>query len=161
MALRDVKDLVIRYPGHPKYQPDRIIEDDEIEVIVQKLEMILFTNKGEVLGDIDIGVNNCSGNVIINDYCGVGANTVIMPNNYIPEGVAVLLSMKVKEKIYEIAYWFNKENNYRISADDNFLQDYNIKDIYEYKDYKKLAYYIHTFVLDNKEEIFKEFLTED
>ena len=76
-------------------------------------------------------------------------------------GVAVLLSMKVIEKIYEIAYWFDKENNYRISVDDNFLQDYNIKDIYEYKDYKTLAYYIHNFVLDNKEEIFKEFLTED
>jgi len=75
-------------------------------------------------------------------------------------GVAVLLSMKVKDKIYEIAYWFDKENNYRISVDDNFLQDYNIKDIYEYKNYKKLAYYIHTFVLDNKEEIFKEFLPE-
>jgi hypothetical protein len=57
MALRDVKDLVIRYPGHPKYEPDRIIEDDEIEVIVQKLEMILFTNKGEVLGNLDIGAN--------------------------------------------------------------------------------------------------------
>ena len=79
----------------------------------------------------------------------------------INDGVAVLLSMKVKDKIYEIAYWFDKENNYRISVDDNFLQDYNIKDIYEYKDYKKLAYYIHTFVLDNKEQIFKEFLTED
>ena len=73
-------------------------------------------------------------------------------------GVAVLLSMKVQEKIYEIAYWFDKSNNYRISVGDNFLQDYNIKDIYEYKDYKKLAYYIHTFVLDNKDEIFKEFL---
>ena len=57
MALKNVKDLVIRYPGHPKYEPGRIIEDDEIEVIVQKLEMILFTNKGEVLGDIDIGAN--------------------------------------------------------------------------------------------------------
>ena len=57
MALRDVKDLVIRYPGHPKYEPGRIVEDDEIEVIVQKLEMILFTNKGEVLGDTEIGCN--------------------------------------------------------------------------------------------------------
>jgi len=57
MALKDVKDLVIRYPGHPKYEPGRIVEDDEIEVIVQKLEMILFTNKGEVLGDNDIGCN--------------------------------------------------------------------------------------------------------
>ena len=57
MALRDVKDLVIRYPGHPKYDQDRIVEDDEVEVIVQKLEMILFTNKGEVLGNLDIGAN--------------------------------------------------------------------------------------------------------
>jgi hypothetical protein len=57
MALKDVKDLVIRYDGHPKYDSKRIIEDDEIEVIVQKLEMILFTNKGEVLGDVNIGVN--------------------------------------------------------------------------------------------------------
>ncbi len=57
MALKDVKDLVIRYPGHPKYEPDRIVEDDEIEVIVQKLEMILFTNKGEILGDINLGAN--------------------------------------------------------------------------------------------------------
>jgi hypothetical protein len=57
MALKSVKDLVIRYPGHPKYEPGRIIEDSEVEVIVQKLEMILFTNKGEVLGDTNIGVN--------------------------------------------------------------------------------------------------------
>jgi len=57
MALKDIKDLVIRYPGHPKYEVNRIVEDDEIEVIVQKLEMILFTNQGEVLGDINMGVN--------------------------------------------------------------------------------------------------------
>jgi phage baseplate assembly protein W len=57
MSLKDVKDLVIRYDGHPKYEKNRIIEDDEIEVIVQKLEMILFTNKGEVLGDIELGCN--------------------------------------------------------------------------------------------------------
>lgn len=56
MALKDVKDLVIRYDGHPKYEVNRIIEDDEIEVIVQKLEMVLFTNSGEVFGD-PIGAN--------------------------------------------------------------------------------------------------------
>ena len=78
----------------------------------------------------------------------------------INNGVAVLLSMKVKETIYEIGYWFDKENNYIISADDNFLKDYNVESIYDYKNYKSIAYYIHTFVLDNKEEIFKEFLEE-
>lgn len=76
----------------------------------------------------------------------------------INNGVAVLLSMKINDKIYQIGYWFDKNDNYLISTDDIFLKDYGLKDIYEYKNYKKLAYYIHTFVLDNKEEIFKEFL---
>lgn len=76
----------------------------------------------------------------------------------IKDGVAVLLSMRIKDKIYELFYWFDRNDNYILSADDNFLKDYNLKDIYEYKNYKKLAYYIHTFVLHNKEEILKEFL---
>jgi len=82
--------------------------------------------------------------------------------DYIGEigGGVIVLSMKVVDNIYQIAYWFDPDNNYLISADENFLQDYNIKNIYEYKNYKKLAYYIHNFVLDNKEEIFKEFLEE-
>ena len=39
MALKDVKDFVIRYPGHPKYEEGRIIEDDEIEVYEGWLNM--------------------------------------------------------------------------------------------------------------------------
>ena len=54
MALKDVKDFVIRYPGHPKYDPNRIIEDDDVEVIVQKLEMLLFTTKGEFQLEDDV-----------------------------------------------------------------------------------------------------------
>jgi len=76
----------------------------------------------------------------------------------INNGVAVLLSMKVVDKIYELVYWFDVENEYLLSCDDNFLTDYNIKDIYEYKNYKKLAYYIHNYVLDNKDDIINEFL---
>jgi hypothetical protein len=55
VALNDVRDLVIRYEGHPKYEANRIVEDDEVEVIVQKLEMLLFTNQSDVIGD-EIGV---------------------------------------------------------------------------------------------------------
>jgi hypothetical protein len=84
--------------------------------------------------------------------------TVIDYIGEIKDGVAILLSMKINDNIYQLLYWFDKENNYIMSVDDNFLKDYNIKSIYEYKNYKKLAYYIHTFVLDNKEEIIKEFL---
>jgi len=47
---QDWKDLTIRWDGHQKYVENKIIEDDLIEVIVQKLEMILFTNSNEIYG---------------------------------------------------------------------------------------------------------------
>ena len=50
-------DFYIHYPGHPDYIPLEIIEDDVVKVIIQKYEMILFTNKGEVLGEPNFGGN--------------------------------------------------------------------------------------------------------
>jgi hypothetical protein len=76
----------------------------------------------------------------------------------INNGVALLLSMKVNDNIYEIGYWFDRNDNYLLSADENFLKDFNIKNIYEYKNYKKLSYYIHNFVLQNKEELLNDFI---
>ena len=55
MATVDYKDLNIRYKGHPKYSTNKVVEDKLIEVIIQKLEMILFTRKGEVLGQPNLG----------------------------------------------------------------------------------------------------------
>lgn len=56
MAI-DFKDFYIRYKGHPKYVSGELIEDDVINVIIQKYEMILFTNKGEVLGEPNLGAD--------------------------------------------------------------------------------------------------------
>lgn len=53
----DFKDLYIRYPGHSRYVPYKMIQDDTIEVIVQKLEMLLFTRTGELFGDIGFGAD--------------------------------------------------------------------------------------------------------
>ena len=57
--MENYQDLTIRWPGHQKYRSDRIIEDKAIEVIVQKLEMLLYTNKDEVFGEAsnDFGVS--------------------------------------------------------------------------------------------------------
>ena len=44
----DFSDFYIEYPGHPRFRDLRIIEDDVVRIILQKWEMILFTNKGEV-----------------------------------------------------------------------------------------------------------------
>lgn len=53
----DFKDLYIKYEGHPRFHSERLVEDDVVEVIVQKLEVVLFTNKGDLYGDPDLGCN--------------------------------------------------------------------------------------------------------
>jgi hypothetical protein len=53
----DFRDFYIKYPDHPNYNQSTIDEDDIIYVILQKYEMILFTNQGEVLGDPKFGCN--------------------------------------------------------------------------------------------------------
>jgi len=44
----DFTDFYIEYPGHPRFRDLQIIEDDVVRIILQKWEMILFTNKGEL-----------------------------------------------------------------------------------------------------------------
>lgn len=55
MPAKNTKDLNIRGINHPKYNSTRILEDRPIELIIQKLENILFSNKGDVFGDPDFG----------------------------------------------------------------------------------------------------------
>lgn len=50
-------DFYIGYPGHPSFKDSELIEDDVIRVIVQKYEMIIFTNKGDLLGDPNFGAD--------------------------------------------------------------------------------------------------------
>lgn len=57
MPSANIKDFNIRGVEHPKYNSRRVLEDRPIEFIVQKLENILFTNQGDVLGDPNFGAN--------------------------------------------------------------------------------------------------------
>lgn len=57
MASIDFTDFYILYKDHPRFSPNEIIEDEVIRVIIQKYEMVLFTNKGEVLGNPNFGAN--------------------------------------------------------------------------------------------------------
>jgi hypothetical protein len=57
MANFNFTDFYIGYPGHPRFKDPGLIEDDVIRVIIQKYEMLLFTTKGEVFGDLDFGTN--------------------------------------------------------------------------------------------------------
>lgn len=57
MEPRNFIDFYIGYPEHPQYKQNEIIEDDIIRVIIQKYEVIIFTNKGEVMGQPGLGAN--------------------------------------------------------------------------------------------------------
>lgn len=80
--------------------------------------------------------------------------------NYIGKvdnGIAVDLSLKIKDELFNMIYWFDKNDNYKMSIDEKFLKKYNINNIYEYKNYKRLAYYIHNFILKEKQQLFQDF----
>lgn len=57
MSNFNFTDFYIGYPGHPRFKDPGLIEDDIIRIIIQKYEMIIFTTKGEVFGDLDFGTN--------------------------------------------------------------------------------------------------------
>jgi phage baseplate assembly protein W len=51
----DFSDFYIIYPGHPRFNDIQIIEDDVIRVIIQKWELMIFTNKGELFCNPEFG----------------------------------------------------------------------------------------------------------
>ena len=57
MSTFNFIDFYILYPDHVRYNSTELIEDEVIEVILQKYEMILFTSKGELLGDPIFGAD--------------------------------------------------------------------------------------------------------
>ncbi len=57
MANFNFIDFYIGYPGHPRFRDPEVIEDDIVRVIIQKYEMLIFTNKGEVFGDPNFGAD--------------------------------------------------------------------------------------------------------
>ena len=75
MSTFNFSDFYIAYPGHPRFTDKELIEDEVVRVIVQKYELIVFTNKGEVFGDPNFGADlpkllfetKVSANVVEND----------------------------------------------------------------------------------------------
>ena len=57
MSNFNFTDFYIGYLGHPFFRDLGLVEDDVIRVIIQKYEMLLFTNKGDVFGEPDLGAN--------------------------------------------------------------------------------------------------------
>jgi hypothetical protein len=57
MADFNFVDFYISYDGNPNFRDFELIEDDILRVIIQKWEMIIFTEKGEVFGEPNLGAD--------------------------------------------------------------------------------------------------------
>lgn len=55
--VKDIREFYITWKGHPKYNDNIIIVDEQIRLIVNKIEMVLFTNKGDSLADFNFGAD--------------------------------------------------------------------------------------------------------
>jgi len=51
------RDLYLRDPSDPFFQSDTLEVSDELQMLVGQLKMMLFTNRGEVLGAPDFGAD--------------------------------------------------------------------------------------------------------
>jgi hypothetical protein len=52
-----LREIYFRESTDPKYQSKLIETNSKIEAVLNKIRMILFTQRGEVLGEPDLGMN--------------------------------------------------------------------------------------------------------
>lgn len=57
MASYDYTDFYIIDPNYNKFNDVELIEDDIIRIIIQKYQVLVYTTKGDVLGDTRLGTN--------------------------------------------------------------------------------------------------------
>lgn len=48
-------DLYLKIDGDPRFQEDKIENQDALEQYLQEIELLLFTRKGDVLGEYTLG----------------------------------------------------------------------------------------------------------
>jgi len=114
------KDHYIGFPGHPKFIVNKIIEDDPIRVIIQKYEMLVFTNKGELLGDPDFGCDLLKILFQTRISSTKVKNIIIQQiNKYIPEIAGTGYSI-------EVAFVDNPNKYQEIMVVDFQLTDYKV-----------------------------------
>jgi hypothetical protein len=118
----DYTDFYITNPNEPNSNKFQIVEDDIINVIIQKYKLILFTNKGDVMGDPNFGGDLeylLFQTKVSNDYV---KNTLISQiSNYIPELINMNYYIEVVftqdlYNYYDTMYIFFKLADYEVYA---------------------------------------------
>ena len=50
-------ELYIKTLGDPNFDADQLQSDDDIQMLLTQIETLIFTNKGEVMGNSEFGLN--------------------------------------------------------------------------------------------------------
>ncbi len=89
-------DFYITDINDPNYTANKIIEDDIINVIIQKYKMIIFSNQGDVMGDFNFGCNleELLFNTMVSETY-VKNQIITQINDYIPELVGMNYTLSV------------------------------------------------------------------
>ncbi len=91
-----ISEIYIKTPNDPNYQSNIIDHNDVYETVLQKIRMILFTKRGEVIGDPNFGVN-------LEDYVfSLNASNLTIQREiekqiqqYVPERMVMNISVNV------------------------------------------------------------------
>ena len=118
MANFNFTDFYIGYPGHPRFRNSDLIEDDVIRVIIQKYEMLLFTNKGDVFGDLDFGLD---------------LEEILFETKLSAESIEAMINIQISKYISEIS-----GTNYMLSV--SFFEDPE-----RYQDYMEILFNIKDY----------------
>jgi hypothetical protein len=120
------KDFYILNTSDPTFTEDKLIEDNIINVILQKYKMVIFTNKGDLMGDPDFGAD-----IELLLYETLVASTYVQKiisdqiTKYIPE----LINME-----YTLNILFTKAAN---NIEDIMFIQFGIKDYMVYAQFGK------------------------
>lgn len=118
----DYTDFYITNPNEPTFNKYQIVEDDIINVIIQKYKLILFTNKGDVMGDPNFGGDLeylLFQTKVSNDY--VKNSIISQINTYIPELVNMnyyidVVFVQDPYNYYDTMYIFFKLADFEVYA---------------------------------------------
>jgi hypothetical protein len=72
-------------------------------------------------------------------------------------GVSIMLSLNILKDSYYIIYWIHPNGDFKFVIDEEFLEKFEIDNIYNYPPFKDLKDYIDYKVLPTKEKIWEEF----
>ena len=125
----DYRDFYIKYKDLPGFNNLQLVEDDAIAVIIQKYLMIIYTSKGEVMGDPDFGANLeylLFSTMVDSSWVEYDIRQQI--SKYIPEIGSMSYSLKIvfaqdDLNFYDIMYIYFQIADYEIY---NSISNYNV-----------------------------------